>query len=214
MSAENPISTNGEPSQRTAAASNVAPFPALRNDSEPAAGPPPGNAGTAQPDPLKELVGSLERWDNHFADNIRDVERRLNSINDKIRRHDELFPVVKQNFQSMQGSLNSYSDRIGQHAARLDKHTTQLVTLEANINAIRKDIAALRAEIGKDVVGLRAEIGKDVTALQAEVRSVRRGRQWGIWLALLALLGLAVSTAIQLGVVDVVTALMRLIEFG
>jgi hypothetical protein len=150
------------------------------------------NGANAQPDPLRELVGSLERWDSHFTDSIRDVERRLIGVGDKVRKHDELFPVVKQNFQSLQLSLNGHHDRLGQLALRLDAHTEQLASFENGKTATDKEITALRADID----------------------AITRKRAWSLWLAILALLGLAVSVAIQLGVVQVAAGLLRLIDIS
>jgi hypothetical protein len=215
MSAEISGHTNGDLGQKAGTVSKVPSlFPLPLKDKAKTESPPPGNGGMAQPDPLRELVSSLQRWDDHFQDNIRDVERRLTGVNDRVRKHDELFPVVNQSlksiqdsfgsrFQSVQASLsshsqsikeslNSHTDRIGQHAARLDTHANQLLTVEAGMTQIAKDIAALRAEIG----------------------AMKRVRMWPAWLAVLALLGLLVSAAIQFGLVDVATALIRMIDFG
>ena len=190
MSTENPVPASSDP--KPGSATNVAPlFPAPRNDKEQGAGTD-ANGNQGQLDPLRELVGSLERWDSHFTDSIRDVERRLTTVGDKVRKHDELFPVVKQNFQSLQVSVNSHKDRLGQLATRLDDHTEQLSAVENGRTAADKEIAALRAEL--DVLSRR--------------------RSWSLWLALLALLGLAASAAFQLGVVEVASGLLRLIDFG
>jgi len=192
MSTEIPGEANGDHSAKPGTTSNVAAlFPPSRNDRGQAASAAPDHA-MGQPDPLQELVHSLQRWDNHFQGDIRDIERRLTTFSDKIRKHDELFPVVNQNFQSMQVSLSSHSDRLGQHLVRLDSYANQLVSIEAGAAATDKEIAALRAE----------------------VESVKRGRTWALWLAILALLGLAGLAAVQLGLVEVATGLMRLIALG
>jgi len=192
MSTESPGSTESHVAQKPGAASNVAPFPAVRSDNEQTVKPPPSNGDMAQADPLKDLVNSLERWDTHFQDNIRDVERRVIGIGDKVHKHDELFPVVQQNFKSMQVSLTSHADRLGQHATRLETYENQLGTVEAGMTTLSKDISALRAQIG----------------------ALKRGRRWALWLAILAVLGLAASTAVQFGLVEPATAFMRLISFG
>lgn len=197
MSADISGHTIGDISQKAAADNKVSTlFPPPLKDKAKTESPPPGNGANSQPDPLQQLVGSLQRWDDHFQENIRDVERRLTGVNDQVRKHDELFPVVNQRlktiqdaisnrFQSIQGSFNSQNERI-------DAHADQLMTLEAGLT-----------QIGKDIAGLRGQI-----------RAIKRRRSWGMWLAVLALLGLAASTAIQFGLVDVAAALTRMVDFG
>lgn len=197
MSADISGHTIGDISPNAAADSKVSTlFPPQPKDKTKAESPPPANSANSQPDPLQQLVGSLQRWDDYFQENFRDVERRLTGVNDRVRRHDEMFPAVNQSlktiqdvisnrFQSMQGSFNSQNERI-------DAHTDQLMTLEAGLT-----------QIGKDIAGLRAQL-----------RATKRQRSWGMWLAVLALLGLMASTAIQFGLIDVATALTRIIDFG
>jgi len=192
MSTENPVHGSSDPSPKPVASSNVATLFAPTRSEQKQVGSSAPDSRMAQPDPLKELVNSLERRDSHFQDNIRDVERQLTGMTDKVRKHEELFPVVNQNFQSMQISLKSHTDRLSQHMARLDAQESELVSVEATMTEIAKDIAALRVDID----------------------AVRWRRTWTTWMAAVALVGVLVSAAIQLGLLDVATALSRLIAFG